>query len=126
MSVASKMRKHKKGVPHYQKRAISHHLSKNKIEILASVTVFAIILVLLLFFGYSNDGSTTPPESSDNIVDAGDVQTSQCMIDNPRLTEEKCRDLELHDTAIAEDRKELCDDITDEGLRDHCRRYFID
>jgi hypothetical protein len=126
MSVASNMRKHKKSIHHYQKKALSHHLSKNKIEILASVTVFAIILVLLLFFGYSNDGSASSTESSDNIVNAADVQLSQCMIDNPRLTEEKCRDLELHDTAIAEDRKELCDDITDEGLREHCRRYFID
>lgn len=126
MSVASNMRKHKKSVSNRQKKTVSHHLSKNKIEIIASVTVFAIILVSLLFFGYSNEGSTAPTESSDNLEDVVDVQKSQCMTDNPRLTEEKCSDLELHDTAIAEDRKDLCDEIVDEGLRDHCNRYFID
>jgi len=59
-----------------------------------------------------------------NITDVVAEKVATCESDNPALTEEQCWDLKYHDTAIAENDRDLCDLIKNERVRLHCKGYF--
>ncbi|MBN1896469.1 MAG: hypothetical protein JW789_01945 [Candidatus Aenigmarchaeota archaeon] len=102
-------------------KSIAHHASRNRLEIFASVTVFVIILTVLALFNYVDMNISVPQNSG---VTASEEPKSQCMIDNPRFTQQDCDDMDYHDTAIATKDKALCEKIVSQNTKDHCLRYF--
>ena len=103
-------------------------VGKNKIIIvLLAVVAIVVVAALVQMYkppAYNNTNNTQnnqPPKTIAQIVDEG---AETCVSDNPSLTQEQCRDLSYHDTAIAEGKPELCDQIKSDEIKVHCKDYF--
>ncbi len=102
---------------------VAEKLLKNKAEVLAILLVIimaSIVLYLTTHLDYAGVGDEAAVKAQDSVPQ----EVQGCMQENPYLLEQNCWDSYYHERAVAEGDETLCARIVDEGMRQHCERYF--
>jgi cytoskeletal protein RodZ len=120
-----KRKSHKKTRPSEKlSEASAHEKSKKRpgyeIEILALVIGVAIIgvMYILSVLDYS------PNTQNQHEIEEEKTEAETCVERNPSMTEEDCLNMEYIQRAIEENDIGICESITKENLKEHCKRYF--
>jgi len=91
-----------------------------EVEILAVVVAVAIIgIVYLLVSSYM-----PPLPGGGQQVQEDLTGVKSCTERNPTMTEEDCLNMDYIERAIEENDIEICEKITKDDLKEHCKNYF--
>lgn len=93
--------------------------------VLIFVIIFAIVPFLNAYLqGQWQNQGWLPSQTGNAGSGTFSEMVQECVTENPLLSEEQCLDLRTHDMALLHGNSTLCDEISEEKIRNHCKSYF--